>query len=117
MKFETGVYTQTLISATLKCAEGKQTMALAGSSNPGVPPVVSLPSGPCLGLKLGFFYLCSSCSLTCRAFSLIPQSRESTPGSLRDIPAQLPSAACCAEGGVPAITVSLSSLLFFVLFF
>lgn len=39
-----------------ECVEGVQKLVLTTSSDPGLPPVISLPRGGCLILTLVFFH-------------------------------------------------------------
>lgn len=66
---EIGVYALTLLSAALRCVEGKQAMALVCSSDPRVLLAVPLPGRRCLVMKLEFFHVWSSCTLKCKLFS------------------------------------------------
>lgn len=53
---------QLLLSATPGRAEGEETVVLSGSSDPGLPPKDSLPSGGSFVMKLRFFHLWSICT-------------------------------------------------------
>lgn len=67
-----------LLSVALRCVEEVQTMALAGSSNPELPPMVSLPCGRRLLLKLKFFHIWSSCTVNHKSFSCTSGKRAHT---------------------------------------
>lgn len=72
-------------------AQGAQTMALASSFNHSLSSRVSLPSNGCLGLKLRFFHLWSSCTLfKPLGFFPMPQGKGSTPTSGVPLPPLCP---------------------------